>query len=45
MSLLLDTHFGLWSITGDATLSENFLDQLRYDSNIFPSPGSMWEIK
>ncbi len=41
MSLLLDTHVALWAITGDATLSEDFLDQLRYDSDIVLSSVSL----
>jgi len=44
MSLLLDTHIALWAITGDATLSEEFLDRLRHDPDIFLSPVSLWEI-
>ena len=44
MSLLLDTHVALWAITGDATLSEDLLDRLRHDPDIFLSPVSLWEI-
>jgi PIN domain nuclease of toxin-antitoxin system len=44
MSLLLDTHFALWAITGDATLDEDFLDRLRRDPDVFLSPVSLWEI-
>ena len=38
MTLLLDTHVALWAITGDATLSTEFLDQLRHEPDIFLSP-------
>nr|MDT0660990.1 type II toxin-antitoxin system VapC family toxin [Micromonospora sp. DSM 115978] len=44
MSLLLDTHVALWAITGDVTLSDEFLDRLRHDPDIFLSPVSLWEI-
>ncbi|MDG4834594.1 type II toxin-antitoxin system VapC family toxin [Solwaraspora sp. WMMD1047] len=44
MSLLLDTHIALWSITGDAALDDEFLDRLRHDPDIFLSPVSLWEI-
>jgi PIN domain nuclease of toxin-antitoxin system len=44
MSLLLDTHIALWAITGDATLSEEFLHRLRHDPDVFLSPVSLWEI-
>ncbi|MEH0974180.1 type II toxin-antitoxin system VapC family toxin [Micromonospora sp. CPCC 205546] len=44
MTLLLDTHVALWAITGDATLSQDFLDRLRHDPDIFLSPVSLWEI-
>jgi PIN domain nuclease of toxin-antitoxin system len=44
MTLLLDTHIALWAITGDTTLSEEFLDRLRHDPDIFLSPVSLWEI-
>lgn len=44
MSLLLDTHVALWAITADNTLSEEFLDQLRHDADIYLSPVSLWEI-
>jgi PIN domain nuclease of toxin-antitoxin system len=44
MSLLLDTHIALWAITGDATLSKEFLDRLRHDPDIYLSPVSLWEI-
>jgi PIN domain nuclease of toxin-antitoxin system len=35
MTLLLDTPVVLWAITGDATLSEDLLDRLRHDPDIF----------
>lgn len=44
MSLLLDTHVVLWAITGDTTLSQEFLNRLRHDPDIFLSPVSLWEI-
>jgi PIN domain nuclease of toxin-antitoxin system len=44
MSLLLDTHVALWGITADPTLSEEFLDRLRHDPDIFLSPVTLWEI-
>jgi PIN domain nuclease of toxin-antitoxin system len=44
MNLLLDTHVALWAITGDPTLSDEFLDRLRHDPDIFLSPVSLWEI-
>lgn len=44
MTLLLDTHVALWGITADAALSEEFLDRLRHDPDIFLSPVSLWEI-
>lgn len=44
MTLLLDTHVALWAITGDATLSAEFLHRLRHEPDIFLSPVSLWEI-
>ncbi|RKN23536.1 type II toxin-antitoxin system VapC family toxin [Micromonospora musae] len=44
MTLLLDTHVALWAITGDTTLSVEFLDRLRHEPDIFLSPVSLWEI-
>jgi PIN domain nuclease of toxin-antitoxin system len=44
MNLLLDTNIALWAVTGDATLSDEFLDRLRHDPDIFLSPVSLWEI-
>jgi PIN domain nuclease of toxin-antitoxin system len=44
VSLLLDTHIALWGITADASLSEDFLDRLRHDPDIFLSPVTLWEI-
>jgi PIN domain nuclease of toxin-antitoxin system len=44
VSLLLDTHIVLWGITADPTLSDEFLDRLRSDPDIFLSPVSLWEI-
>ena len=43
MTLLLDTHVALCVITGDASLSAEFLDRLRHDPDIFLSPVSLWE--
>lgn len=44
MSLLLDTHIVLWGITADSSLSDEFLDRLRHDPDIFLSPVTLWEI-
>jgi PIN domain nuclease of toxin-antitoxin system len=44
VSLLLDTHIVLWGITADPTLSDEFLDRLRSDPDIFLSPVTLWEI-
>lgn len=44
MSLLLDTHVVLWGITADSSLSDEFLDRLRHDPDIFLSPVTLWEI-
>ncbi|MEU8244300.1 type II toxin-antitoxin system VapC family toxin [Actinoplanes missouriensis] len=44
MSLLLDTHVALWAIVGDPTLSDEFLDRLRHDPDIYLSPVTLWEI-
>ena len=44
MSLLLDTHVALWGITADPCLSDELLDRLRHDPDIFLSPVTLWEI-
>jgi PIN domain nuclease of toxin-antitoxin system len=44
VSLLLDTHIALWGLVAHATLSEQFLDRLRHDPDIFLSPVTIWEI-
>lgn len=44
MSLLLDTHVALWGLTGDRTLTEELLDRLRHDPDIYLSPVTIWEI-
>jgi PIN domain nuclease of toxin-antitoxin system len=44
VSLLLDTHIVLWGITADSSLSDEFLDRLRHDPDIFLSPVTLWEI-
>lgn len=44
MSLLLDTHIALWSITADPSLGDELLGRLRYDPDIFLSPVTLWEI-
>ena len=44
MSLLLDTHVALWALAGDKALSEEFIDRLRHDPDIFLSPVTVWEI-
>lgn len=44
MSLLLDTHVALWGLAGDPALSQDFLDRLRHDPDIYLSPVTIWEI-
>jgi PIN domain nuclease of toxin-antitoxin system len=44
VSLLLDTHVALWGLTADTTLSDDLLDRLRHDPEIFLSPVTLWEI-
>lgn len=44
MSWLLDTHVALWGIAGDKQLSDELLDRLRHDPEIFLSPVTIWEI-
>ncbi len=44
MSLLLDTHVVLWGLTGDPALSDEFLDRLRHDPDIYLSAVTVWEI-
>ncbi|HKT01427.1 MAG TPA: type II toxin-antitoxin system VapC family toxin [Rugosimonospora sp.] len=44
MSLLLDTHVALWGLAGDRALTEEFLDRLRHDPDIYLSPVTIWEI-
>jgi PIN domain nuclease of toxin-antitoxin system len=44
LSLLLDTHVVLWGLTGDRTLTADFLDRLRHDPDIYLSPVTIWEI-
>lgn len=44
MRLLLDTHVALWGLTGDSALSDEFLDRLRHDPDIYLSPVTVWEI-
>jgi PIN domain nuclease of toxin-antitoxin system len=40
----LDTHVALFGLAGDATLSDEFLDRLRHDPDIFLSPVTILEI-
>jgi len=42
--LLLDTHVALWGLAGDAALSDEFLDRLRHDTDIYLSPVTVWEV-
>jgi PIN domain nuclease of toxin-antitoxin system len=44
VSLLLDTHVALWGLAGDPALSDDFLDRLRHDPDIYLSPVTVWEI-
>ncbi len=44
MSLLLDTHVALWSLTADPALGDDLLERLRHDPDIFLSPVTLWEI-
>jgi PIN domain nuclease of toxin-antitoxin system len=44
VSLLLDTHVVLWGLAGDPALSDDFLDRLRHDPDIYLSPATVWEI-
>jgi len=42
--MLLDTHVALWGLAGDPALSDEFLDRLRHDPDIFLSSVTVWEI-
>jgi PIN domain nuclease of toxin-antitoxin system len=44
VSLLLDTHVALWALAADPALSDDFLDRLRHDPDIYLSPVTIWEI-
>jgi PIN domain nuclease of toxin-antitoxin system len=44
VSLLLDTHVVLWGLAADPQLSDEMLDRLRHDPEIYLSPVSVWEI-
>jgi PIN domain nuclease of toxin-antitoxin system len=44
VSLLLDTPVALWAIAADPALSDELLDRLRHDPDIFLSPVTLWEI-
>jgi PIN domain nuclease of toxin-antitoxin system len=44
MSLLLDTHVALWGLVAAPELSDDLLDRLRHDADIFLSPVTLWEI-
>jgi PIN domain nuclease of toxin-antitoxin system len=44
VSLLLDTHVALWGLAAAPELSEDVLDRLRHDPDIFLSPVTLWEI-
>ncbi|GAA3383033.1 type II toxin-antitoxin system VapC family toxin [Cryptosporangium minutisporangium] len=44
MSLLLDTHVALWALAAPDELSDEFLDRLRHDPDIYLSPVTLWEI-
>jgi PIN domain nuclease of toxin-antitoxin system len=44
VSLLVDTHVALWGLAGDPALSDEFLDRLRHDPDIYLSPVTVWEI-
>lgn len=42
--MLLDTHVALWGLAGDPELSDEFLDRLRHDPDIYLSPVTVWEV-
>jgi PIN domain nuclease of toxin-antitoxin system len=44
VSLLVDTHVVLWGLAADPELSDEMLDRLRHDPEIYLSPVSVWEI-
>ena len=44
MRLLLDTPVALWGLAGDAGLTEEVLDRLRHDPDIYLSSVTIWEI-
>jgi PIN domain nuclease of toxin-antitoxin system len=44
VSLLIDTHVVLWGLAADPELSDEMLDRLRHDPEIYLSPVSVWEI-
>lgn len=44
MRLLLDTHVVLWALASPGELSDEFLDRLRHDPEIYLSPVTLWEV-
>jgi PIN domain nuclease of toxin-antitoxin system len=44
VSLLLDTHVALWGLAAATELSDDILERLRHDPDIFLSPVTLWEI-
>jgi PIN domain nuclease of toxin-antitoxin system len=44
MSLLLDTHVALWALASPQELSDELLDRLRHDPDVYLSPVSLWEV-
>jgi PIN domain nuclease of toxin-antitoxin system len=42
--LLLDTDVALWGLAGDDALSDEILDRLRHDPDIYLSSVTIWEI-
>lgn len=44
MSLLLDTHVALWWLDGDPRLSEDLIDTLDHEPDVYLSAATIWEV-
>ncbi len=44
MRLLLDTHVALWWLNGDPALSDELVDILAHEPQVYLSPVTVWEI-
>ncbi|MBF6453644.1 type II toxin-antitoxin system VapC family toxin [Nocardia cyriacigeorgica] len=44
MSLLLDTHVALWWLEGNPVLSDELVDALNHEPDVYLSAATVWEV-